>query len=120
MPSEIRIDGEYAVDGSTYKITMNFTDTNGDAVAPKTLTWSLLDSDEAIVNDRDAVVESVMASTMVVVLSGDDITVSAGFSGLSEDRWFTIAGTYDSDLGTDKPLTDFLRFPVVRVPKKAA
>jgi len=49
---------------------------------------------------------------MQVVLSGDDLALSAGFTGDSEKRVFTFEGTYDSALGTDLPLRDQLVFPV--------
>ena len=112
MPSEIRIDGEYAVEKSTYVVTLSFFDEDNDAVTPATGTWTLTDADGTVINSREDVVISSLDTSVDVVLSGDDLAVSSGFSGISEKRIFTFEGTYNSDLGVGLPLKDQLVFPV--------
>lgn len=112
MPSEIRIDGDYAVEKSTYVITLTFKDEDDDAVTPATGTWTLTDEDGAVINSREDVVISSLDTSVDVVLSGNDLAVSSGFSGVSENRIFTFEGTYNSDLGVGLPLKDQLIFPV--------
>jgi hypothetical protein len=62
--------------GTTYEVSVSdgvdFSDSPGAAVTPSAVTWSLLDSDEAIVNSRDGV--SVTPGEEVdIELSGDDL-----------------------------------------------
>lgn len=119
MPTVIKIDEDQALDGSSYFVTLDFADEDGDAVSPKTLFWSLLDSDENVVNGRDAVAPGSLSASMTIVLSGDDINIAAGRRCNTQLRYFTVSGTYDSDLGSDLPITDYLEFLVRRIPKKS-
>ena len=112
MPTEIKIDGDYAVEESTYIVTMNFLDENDDPVAPATALWTLSDEDGATINSRLDVVLSGLAAEMTVVLSGDDLALSVGFTGNAEKRIFTVEATYNSSLGVGLPLRDQLEFPV--------
>ena len=112
MPTEIRIDGEYAVEKSTYIVTLTFTDEDNDPVTPATGTWTLTDEDGTVINSREDEVISSLDTSVDVVLSGDDLAVSDGFTGKSEWRIFTFEGTYNSDLGVGLPLRDQLKFPV--------
>ena len=112
MPSEIRIDGEYAVEKSTYIVTLTFKDEDNDPVTPASGTWTLTDEDGDVINSREDVAISGLSTSNDVVLSGDDLAVSPGFAGVSEKRIFTFEGTYDSDLGAGLPLKDQLVFPV--------
>jgi hypothetical protein len=112
VPTEIKIDGEFAVEKSTYIVTMNFKDENGDAVAPASAAWTLTDASGNVINGKEDVALSGLAAEMSVVLSGDDLALAAGFSGNSERRIFTVAATYNSDLGVGLPLRDQLEFPV--------
>lgn len=112
MPDEIKIDGEYAVEESTYKITLNFTDDDEDPVAPVTATWTLTDMNGAVINSRLDVAISSPSAEEIIALSGDDLALSAGFTGVSERRIFTVEATYNSSLGSGLPLKDQLIFPV--------
>ena len=112
MPSEIKIDGEYAVEKSTYVVTLAFLDEDNDPVTPATGTWTLTDANGTVINSREDVAISGLDSSIDIVLSGDDLAISAGFSGNSELRIFTFEGTYNSDLGVGLPLRDQLEFPV--------
>jgi hypothetical protein len=96
-----------AVDKSTYIVTCSFSDENGDAVVPNTLTWTLTDEDGTVINDREDVEVSVPAASYDIVLSGDDLKYS--------DSWYrvlTIEATYDSDAGDDLPLRESCKFSV--------
>ena len=112
MPTEIKIDGNFAVEESTYVVTMNFYDEDDEPVAPASASWTLSDSDGAIINSREDVELSGLAAEMSVVLSGDDLALTTGFAGNAEERVFTIKATYNSDLGVGLPLKDQLKFPV--------
>jgi len=112
MPSEIRIDGEYAVEKSTYIVTLTFKDEDNDPVTPATGTWTLTDEDGTVINSREDVAIGSLDTSVDVVLSADDLAVSSGFTGVSEKRIFTFEGTYNSDLGVGLPLKDQLIFPV--------
>ena len=112
MPTEIKIDGDYAVEKSTYIVTMNFQDENEESVTPTAATWTLTDESGNVINSRDDVALSGLAAEMEVVLSGDDLALADGFSGNAEKRIFTVEATYNSDLGVGLPLRDQLEFPV--------
>lgn len=68
----IEVLSEVAREKSSYTVTVGFTDDSEAAVTPSAVTWSLLDSDEEIVNGRDGV--SVTPGEEVTIeLSGDDL-----------------------------------------------
>ena len=92
----------HAVEGSTYVITFNTKDSTGAAViANSGLVWSLTDQYGNIVNSReDEAIDSALE--MEVVLEGDDLAILQ--DQLEEVRVFTVEGTYDSDIGDDKPI----------------
>jgi len=115
MPTKIRIDGNYAVENSSYLIRLDCVDELGQDVTPKTGTWTLTDLNGAVINNRDQVVISSLASTMYILLTGDDLALSADFSGTSERRVFLFQGTYDSIHGANNNLKDQLVFPVVNL-----
>ena len=117
MPKKIRIDGNAAIEQSSYLITLDVYDEENQPVIPKTGVWSLTDSAGAVINERDQVVISSLAETMYVLLKGDDLALSAGFTGTSEQRHFLFQGTYDSAHGSDNPLVDELIFPVINAAK---
>ena len=97
---------------SSFMITINFTDRNGQPVTPKTGTWTLTDENGTIINSRDAEDISGLDTSVEIVLSGNDLAISADFTGVSEKRIFTVKATYDSDLANDLPLNESLIFYV--------
>ena len=117
MPTEIKIDGNYAIENSSYLIVLTVYDELGQEVVPKTGTWSLTDPAGATINGRAAVAIPALAATMAVLLKGDDLALSVGFTGVSEKRHFLFQGTYDSAYGSDNPLNDEFIFPVVNLAK---
>ncbi len=97
-----------AIEESTYIITAIFTDDSGVAMTPLTLTWSLTDLDGTIINSRNKVTATV-ATSYDVVLSGDDLALSAGDSG---NRRLLMEGTYTSSAGTGLPFRKTYQFAI--------
>lgn len=114
MPVEFTIE-DGLVEKSSGVIRCNFRNEDGQAVDPKTAAWTLTDILGAVINSRDAIVISSPTSEEDVLLSNDDLQLSAGFSGNAEWRVFIIEATYDSNLGNDLPLKDFCTFPVINI-----
>lgn len=99
-----------AIERSTFVITASFADHAGAAVTPKTLTWSLRNGAGEIVNGRDGVAVTPLASTVNIVLKGGDLALPDAGDPV---RVLTLEGTYDSTLGTDLPLKDEVTFTIV-------
>jgi hypothetical protein len=78
--------------------TVSFTDENGDALVPDSLTWTLTDERGAVMNSREDVSMSV-DSSVTIVLSGDDLAI--GDNGTR--RVLTLEYVYTSDLGASLP-----------------
>jgi len=96
----------------TYILTFNFTDDNGTATNPETLTWTLTDSAGNVINSREDESVSNPTSSEDVVLSGDDLALQTGESG-KVARIVTVEATYDSFSGLDLPLRDYAIFYIV-------
>ena len=103
------------VKNSTAFVTVNFKDEDGQAVAPKSATWTLTTLAGTIVNGRNAVViPTPIPSTIVITLSGADLAISKGKQ--TQERVFLIEGFYDSVEEDDVPIVDYLQFPIKNVP----
>jgi len=93
-----------AKEQSTIIITVSFADETGKAVTPTSVTWSLTDTSEAIINSRDD--ESITPGTSVdIVLSGDDLTL-ASTEKIAGKRWLIVKAIYNSDYGTGLYMKD--------------
>ena len=101
-----------AQERSTYVITANFKDEDGQDVIPTSAAWTLTDEDGTVINSRDAVAISPLAASSQIVLTGADLAVDSGFAGTAQERIFTIEAIYDSSLGTGLALTAEARFSV--------
>ncbi len=112
MPTEILIDENYAVEESTAKLTISFTDEDDQVVTPNSINWTLTDDQGTIINSRDNESVAVPASTIIVGLSGDDLALQTGETGNYVYRIFTIEAVYNSSLGSNLPLKDSLKFAV--------
>ena len=99
-----------AIEDSTYALVLSFTDEEGDPVTPDTATWTLRDTEGNVVNSRQDVVISSLASSVTVLLSGDDLMYTP-----SAELILIVEATYDSSLGNDLPLKDQVRFPVANL-----
>ena len=73
---------------------------------------TLTDGDGNVVNERQAA-EVSPAEQVTIVLSGDDLAMSAGDDGR---RQVVIRATYDGSLGDALPIVGVLEFTVRNVP----
>lgn len=101
-----------ANEGSTFAVQVSFYDENGDAVAPDSgsITWTLTDEDATVVNSRSAVA-ATSATTITIVLSGNDLPVP----GNSQRLFLTVECTYTSSLGSNLPLREQIEFDVLNL-----
>jgi len=91
---------EIPAEGGTIVITVAFTDEDGSAEIPKTLTKTLTNSSGTVINGMDATACTGLAASMVFVLSGADLALADN----DRVRHFLLEGTYDSTNGTDLPI----------------
>jgi hypothetical protein len=116
MPTRIRLDGNYAVEQSSYLIEAAFFDEDDQEVIPNSAKWSLTDTLGNVINSREDVVLTPAASVFIV-LTGDDLALSTGFTGFSELRVLLIEAIYNSSHAAGLYLKDQLVFPVVNLAK---
>jgi hypothetical protein len=103
------------IKNSTAFVTVNFKDEDGQAVAPKSATWTLRTLSGVVVNSReDVAIPAPIASTIVITLSGADLAISKGKQ--TQERILLIEGFYDSVEEDDVSIVDYLQFPVKNVP----
>ena len=95
-----------AVEGSTFVVTLSFTDENGQSVVPNTLSFSLTDLRGNFINDRKNI-SITPAASVDILLSGADLMVTDG-----KKRILYISGTYNSDAGNNLPLKDEVNFEI--------
>ena len=100
-----------AQEGGTYKTIITCKDDDGNAVTPKTLTWTLTDYAGNVINERSNVSETPAAS-VPIVLSGDDLQVLSSETADTVKRLLTVSITYDSDAGSDLPQNQAMVFPL--------
>lgn len=75
------------------------------AIAPKTLTWTLLNQSGDIINTKEDEAISSPTSSENVVLSNADLALISGETASKVTRVFIVEGTYDCDLtGGELPL----------------
>lgn len=92
---------------STYIVLADFTDEDGAAVVPNSVTFSLTNAAGTIINSRDDV-SVTPAASIAIVLSGADIDREDG-----ADRIVTIEALYNSaTYGSDLPLNDQGKFTI--------
>ena len=99
----------YAKEKGTYVVSAAFTDEDGNAETPKTLTWTLTDENGTVINSRLDVSVSSPTSSEDIVLSGDDLSLDVG---IGIYRVVLFEWTYDSDLGNDLVGKDRCKFPI--------
>jgi len=99
-----------AIEESTYIIIVTFTDEDDVATIPATLTWTLSDVNNAVINSREDVSVAVPAAVTNILLSGDDLAITG--SKPSAVRVFTVEGTYDSSLQAGVPFKESVRFNI--------
>lgn len=80
----------------------SFEDEDGNAVSPKSINWTFTDKNGSAINSRDAVAVTSPATSIDVLLMGDDLAILSDESHLPEvERYFLINYVYDSDLQAD-------------------
>jgi hypothetical protein len=90
---------EPAYELSTYAIDVAFLDDAGAAVVPASATWTLTDVRGVVVNGRDGVAISGLASTVSIPLTGLDLEYNPT-SYLGTRREVLIEFVYSSALGS--------------------
>ena len=89
-----------------------FYDADGNAITPKTITWSLHYQDWEVVNSRSD--ESETPDTAVTIaLYGDDTTLP---NSLRRTRYLTVEYTYDTATISDVPAGMELEFIIDPLP----
>lgn len=104
---------EKAVEGSSVVIRHVFRDENDALVVPNAITWSLRNGKKDgynIVNSREDVAYAPAASTINIMLYGDDLMLADG-----SERHVVIDATYDSTYGNDRPLVGDHWFEIAEV-----
>jgi hypothetical protein len=102
-----------AIEKGSLVISGAFTDENGAAVIPKTITWTLIDADtKTVVNEREQI-EVTPAAAVDILLQGDDLAILHGKG--EELREVIVEWTYDGALGNDIPQKDRVRFYVTNL-----
>lgn len=100
---------DFAQEEGTFAVDVSFTDEDGDALTPDSVTWTLSALDGTIINSRQDVAISP-DSTVTIILTGDDLAIQSSTD--NRRRRLTIEGTYTSSLGSGIPLTAECEFMV--------
>jgi len=104
----------------TYVLNIACTDdgAGGVSIAPKTLTWTLLDRFSCIINNRENVAILSPSSSEIVTLYDADLALASGETSSLVQRIFFVEGTYDSALigGGELPLKGLLAFDIINYP----
>ena len=103
-----------AIEKSTFVVIASFTDENGNEATPKTLKWTLTNSQGTVINSRENVEIGSPSSEQAIVLSGKDLKMESQ-SSFKEDRFLIVQATYDSTYGTDLPLKSSCKFKVANL-----
>ena len=90
---------------------VGFEDEDDQPVTPNSIKWKLTDGSGTVINNRDDVAVSP-ATQINIVLSGDDLPISNGFTGDAEKAFVTIYGTYNSNYGSNLPYNHQFDFPI--------
>jgi len=96
-----------AEDKGTYVVTATFKDEDGNAVTPNWIKWTLTDERGNVINSREDVSVSSPASSIDIILKGDDLKFSD-----SPKRRLIIRSEYDSSLDDDLPLNSQAEFEI--------
>lgn len=94
----------------TFTIPVSFTDENGDAVIPDSITYSVSRVlDDSIVNSLENVSVVTPAASVNITLSGDDLAI---LTDSDTERELTIKIVYDSDIGNNLPQNEYDTFDI--------
>lgn len=95
---------------STKKVTMAFEDEDDASVVPDSITWSLYNEHGKIINLREDVNIVTPAASVDIAVYGNDLIYAEGTK-----RRLVVKATYDSDLGSDLPLTGIAEWDLVKL-----
>lgn len=99
------------VEGGSLFVTASFTDRNGDAVTPDSVTWSLCDGNGSIINERED--ESVTPDEEVTFLvSGDDFPWVGSYPAEIYFLYLLVKSVYDEVDEDDVPQNQEQRIAV--------
>ncbi len=95
---------------STAILRVTFTDSDGNAVIPQSATWTLSDRDNEVVNGKSDVTISQLASTVDILLKGDDLKLPFPRERV---RRVLVKAIYDSSTyGNDLPFNEEFEFTI--------
>jgi len=97
-----------AKDESAVEITFTYTDKDGIAVTPDTVTWTLTDFDGKVINSRKDVSIAVPSTKNSFLLQGDDINTKDGLVRIVTCDAVYTSATY----GAGIPLRDQGQFNI--------
>jgi hypothetical protein len=95
----------------TIIFTCNFQDEENTDVIPKSIIWSLYDSQKNVINDRENISIVNLASTIDIVLHGDDTDLLDSDYPL---RILKVSAIYDSELEDSLELEEELTFKIIK------
>jgi len=100
-----------AIEKSSVGVKIVVVDENGDDLIPTAATWTLTDLEGTVINLKEDVAISPLASEMTVLLSGDDLALTDQTNKF-EMRLFTFEGTYDPGDASAASIKESGEFPV--------
>ena len=102
-----------ATEKSTAIVTVTLRDENGEVISAPSITsfkWSLMDSAEVYINDREEVVVATPTNPQIIVLSGVDLDFTEGTdNGI---RIILVEALYDSSYGNGLPINAAASFSI--------
>ena len=101
----ILIERQKVPERSTAAFEVSFFDEAGAAVVPTSITWSLYNRREVIMNDREDVVVTPTAATVTIITQGDDHVYADG-----DMRRLVVDALYNSSNGTGLPLRSEIQY----------
>lgn len=111
---------EDAEAGGSFAVKWTFKESNGTAPTVLSLTYTLMDIDENIMNSLQDVAVAAPTAEETIVLSGADLDMSDE-TNAEETRILLIEATYDPEDGGDPvPLKEWAQFTLVNTPGYAA
>lgn len=97
-----------ATNESGYVVQIDITDELGEAVSPTSATWTLTDGSDTVINSREDVAISSLASTVYITLGKEDLDRDDGSA-----RKVEVTATYTSTLtGETQDIKACARFMV--------
>lgn len=100
-----------AYEKSAYVLVVRFFDETNSPVVPSSATWTLTDEFGAVINSREDVSITPLATIVNIALSGNDLAVTT--AGKTAKRVITIHALYTSEAFGELPINDYAEFTVM-------